>query len=260
MFFKLNNFLSKVFKIRINKVAKPIELPKNKNYKDNLTIEFYGASGVGKTTLYNYYIKNHNFAFNKPLILRKEITRMVINNKKESLGIFEYGFNSRVDNILNKPFLAFNKYIHVENIYYLALWNYIASYIIENKTIILDENDMFNPFFDLYLNEETKEIGAKYFQNKIIIYCYLDIEELVKRLKQRVAAGTHPYLQNRNFNDAEITEMAAETLYNRKRRIDILEKQNFSILKINTAESLEANTQKIDAFIAKAIEEGRLRE
>lgn len=182
------------------------------------------------------------------------------NSKLKNLGIFNTGFDFRASRIINNESInTYSKKEKINNIYTLAAWNYIASYIIENKTIILDENDMFNPFFDLYLNEETKEIGAKYFQNKIIIYCYLDdIEELVKRLKQRVAAGTHPYLQNRNFNDAEITEMAAEALYNRKRRIDILEKQNFSILKINTADSLEENTKKIDAYISEAIKEGRV--
>lgn len=53
---KINNLLEKTFNIRLIQ-SKP--MPKVKNDSNLLIIEFIGASGVGKTTLCNYFIKNY---------------------------------------------------------------------------------------------------------------------------------------------------------------------------------------------------------
>lgn len=53
---KINNILEKLLGVRVHKVAKSIKLKEGTQWKDNFIIEFYGASGVGKTTLYNHYI------------------------------------------------------------------------------------------------------------------------------------------------------------------------------------------------------------
>lgn len=246
---KINSILEKTLSMRIERIRKTEVLGFEKNAKFPLIIEFMGASGVGKTTLRNYYLKHHHFQFPHDFLTEKELKSFDVPISEESLPEFEIYdelFASKLHKIISEKSNFFKQRRRIELFHKTLKNDFMIRHFIREKTVILDQH-LFKFFTEDILTlpaDQQKEL----FQNRIIVYCETSPETILKYIQQRAENQiTRKIHQDKPEN--EILQNLRDHLAIRSKEIDLLKENGANILKLDTANALEENAQLIDEFV-----------
>lgn len=238
---RINFFLEKKFHFKFIR-SRPI--PDIESNKNTLIIEFMGPSAVGKTTLCNYFIKNHK----SPLINNFLTSRDLIpygNNKVKLTGIHEVLFSERI-NTLSKNATGNSKFIKISNFYYHLKNDFIINNYFSNKVFILDEH-LIHSFYQLP-DILVKLHPTDFLKNRVFINCSISVEALTHNVRKRIKQGTAAP-GYKDLTDEEIWESAKKRLKNKNKSAQTLQDMGASVLTLNMENELNKNLILIDNFL-----------
>lgn len=236
---KINNLLEKTFNIRLIK-SKP--MPKVKNNSDFLIIEFIGASGVGKTTLCNYFIKNYrkdmydislfdNYLYNENSFFKENsIYNELLSKHITLIGTLNKNGEEMLQSIL------FSKKILIREIT-------INQYL--KKGVYFLEEGLYHIFGTHIQNYTDKDIIEKLSKNRALIFCEANPEFIYNNIKKRNRqTGIHS-----DLTDKQILNNINFTLKNKKIQLERFKKLGIPILELNTENEMDNNCNLINQFI-----------
>lgn len=252
MYKKINRLLERYFNVRISR-AQGTEFISGKQSVggDNLIIEFMGASGVGKTTLRDYYLKHHTTNFQRAVITEQDLSKYIIEPEEEPSDKNEfynhlYLLKLKRMSQSNDTFFKSNRRV---NLFYKYLHNdYLIRNFLNDKTALLDQH-VFKFFTEDFnrLGESSVKMG--FLKNRVIIYCSASPEQIVAYIQKRSKSGS---TRSVHFNKqkGELLKETKEHLEARKNDIDKLEKSGAQIIRVDTELELAENTKVIDNFLS----------
>lgn len=252
LFNKINSVLERAFGVRINPVSKT-ESHAFKKENSYLLIEFMGASGVGKTTLRNYYLKNHKVEYQFPILTEKALKNYSPQNKIinfEELEIYNLLFQSKLQIISSKNKNFINQQRRIELFAKTLNRDLLIRHFIPKKTFILDQHlfKFFTEDFIKISSEQKKDL----LKNRLIIYCEADPKTILNHIKTRSQKeATRPvHLEKKS---GKILEELRHHLEKRRKEIQVLKNLGARILVVDTANDLQKNTELIDGFISESL-------
>lgn len=199
LYHKVNNLLERYLNVRFMHVKKTPILPKTEmGGQNNLIVEFVGAQGTGKTTLYRYYLKNHE-RFKKKLCSNPELesfTKAAIDDK----SITKY-FKSIYDKLLIGRIKSHQRvyssesllrYIMIADFISILQNDIIVTNFIINKLVLLDRHifKVFTKAPDLL--PSSGNMTKRFMRNRVFIYCKLPPEILLQRIKKEQMKPERP--------------------------------------------------------------------
>tara|TARA_B100000768_G_scaffold181304_1_gene203744 strand:- start:1737 stop:2507 length:771 start_codon:yes stop_codon:yes gene_type:complete len=249
-------------------------------------VEFIGASYVGKSTIYkelakkldseSQYLTEEQFLklgrseMGLTVFIYRKVKQLFINNFGGFYNLYQTQEIEYIDDTTFKNYeqtltmcfkddviklkgLEFSNKIYLSTLKKVAQYNYYQS-LNSEKTILVEEsiihwhlamhvlllNNKFN------LDEgSNKDIGLF---PKAIIYCYADEETILKRIKLREKDkkinSNHINLTRNEILNKAIVKQNMFLEYAK-----FAEDIGSNVLRINTADSIKENIQKIDAFL-----------
>src|SRR5690554_1490183 len=251
---KINLFLYKFFGYRLTKTQTGFEVKKiSKTQTKPLYIEFVGAFGVGKTTLFN----NLNNERNKSWVVASDyiyLNRKMINREIiESAGFYyqELAKYCMVD-LMERKILPTDK---------MSKFNFLHSKLLEeifillnNKEFTIINDDGFlhnctNAFIKLY--NYDKALFEQSIKHRIVVYCYTSPDVLANQILKRQKETGFLSIFHTHENLTELINKQKVFLDEKRELISLLKKYNRPILNINTSDPLEENCRKVKEFILK---------
>lgn len=246
-------FAKKVF----SKIKDSLSFPANKKtckiYNRPLYIEFIGVSGVGKSTIFNELSKyEDNYCTLVNFI--KQNRNIKIDNLIDKDSIYENLAKKQWNIIQNKDVLNSDKFR-------IAHWNYktliedvkVVKYN-RNHLIISDEAILHN-FQEALL--EIKEEDPKSFKdfliNRAVVYCYSSVDGIVEQILRRKEETGRIVSHHKGKSIEELYDIVKRDLEEKEEFLEIMFNMGIPILRINTQDSLEFNSNKVKEFILKFI-------
>lgn len=219
---------------------------------NNLVVEFMGPSGVGKTTLRDYYLKHHKFSFQNEVITEKEVKNYHFNLeefKSENEEIYQTLFASKLKKI-SETKDSFIKTHRRLNLFYDSLK---IDFVIRNylsDTIVFMDQHVFKFFANDFIHLKETELKQEFLQRRIIIYCKASPETIIDYIEKRKQAGsTRPVHKQRDSK--QLHHQLQEHLAAREKDVQTLQQNGAHLLEINTEKSLAENTKLIDEFMTE---------
>lgn len=228
-----------------------------RKYNKPLNIEFMGASGVGKTTLFNELIKEREREIK--WITPEEfiqIERYEIDEK----NIFN-SFNEEIIKVKTKIILDRNHSpsdklkllsFFYQNIKIIAM----VKNFNKNYTVVF-EDGLFHNFGDALMSffEETDSQFEAMIANSAIIYCSNEPEIIAKQILKRrdTESILHPHHRFTAFED--LVDYQKKNIERLEKQMDVFKKFDIPIFKINTADDLRENAIKVNEIINSLLEE-----
>lgn len=248
---KINNFLDTTFGIRVSRStnSKIIKKSIQNNQKIPLYIEFTGASGVGKSTLFKELYNKEKW--NREWLTPDEFIRI------ETAKINNRLYNKTYENIIERKMEAihrmevspsdkmnlvsfFNKNIKKEIITY---------HFNQNQTIINEDGLLHNFGKHVCQLLEQNRISAHILENRAIVYCLSSPETIVKQIRKRDKEKNAIRPQHKNKTQKQLEQQQKRVLKRKENQVELFKKMDVPILKINTEESIDKNAQKVSKFI-----------
>ncbi|MGO3182955.1 MAG: shikimate kinase [Aequorivita sp.] len=250
MFTLLNRGLEKLFGLRLVRGQRPKPPPLSVITKNNLIVEFMGPSGVGKTTLRDFYLKHHKFPFKGEMMTEKDLKKYDLKLDESNMGkveIYELLFSAKLKELseAQDSFIKTNRRL---NLFYnsLKIDFFIRNYLSE-KQVFLDQH-VFKFFANDFIQLKETEQKQEFLRNRIIIYCKASPEKIMEYIEKRNRTDTtRPVHQNR---DSKLLHLQLqEHLTQREKDVQMLKQNGAHILEINTENSLSKNSELIDDFM-----------
>ncbi len=248
---RLNGVLGKYLGFEIVITGKGSSLKsKEKSVNHTFIIEFMGPSGVGKTTLRNYYLKQYSTSFTGGIITEKFLETHTLNlNEKdiENTEIYDILFYQKLLT-LNQKRSNFVKTNRQVRLFYKTL---AEDFIIRNyshkKYAFLDQH-IFKFFTENFLQLEDSETQKELLKNRIIVYCHAAPKTVVEYIKKRAASGKISF-KHQGKNESQLYSTLTDHMANRKPQIQKLKEYGACIITINTENSLKENAKLLDDYL-----------
>lgn len=236
----------------INCFIEPTFRLKNKHKTNRpCKIEFFGSSGVGKTTLYKKLFR-----------IRSEkdkwipITAFLQNYDTNQADVFFYSeaheklLDMKFRNIMTRQCHTFKKlrYLHfsLDKIQKDA----IISKFNSSHKVILDEGIVHNFSKQLScLFNEDKKAFDHLVAHTAIIYCFSTENKIAENILKRKKKTGRINFQHKELTHNKLLEKIKESLNKNLNLIGLLEDQGIPVLRIDTAEKTTRNANKIRDFI-----------
>ncbi|HLS30818.1 MAG TPA: hypothetical protein VK021_08180 [Flavobacteriaceae bacterium] len=246
----LNRALEKIVGFKLVRTQRTKPLPSTIKADNNLIVEFMGPSGVGKTTLRDYYLKHHKFSFEGEVITEKEVKNYHFDfdeskSKKEEIYRLLLAAQLKKISDTKDSFIKTHRRL---NLFYDTLKNdfLIRNYL--SDTIVFMDQHVFKFFTNDFIHLKKIDQKQEFLQHRIIIYCKASPEIIVNHIEKRKQTGTtRPVHQQRNSK--ELHQQLQEHLTEREKDIQTLRQNGAHLLEINTEKSLAENTKLIDEFM-----------
>lgn len=248
----LNRALEKLIGFKLVRTQRTKPLPSTIKADNNLIVEFMGPSGVGKTTLRDYYLIHHKFSFEGEVITEKEVKNYHFNfeeSKSEKEKIYRLLLAAQLKKISDTKD-SFIKTHRRLNLFYDTLKNdfLIRNYL--SDTIVFMDQHVFKFFANDFIHLKETEQKQEFLEHRIIIYCKASPETIINHIEKRKQTGTtRPVHQQRESE--ELHRQLEEHLAERKKDVQMLKKNGAHLLEINTEKSLAENTKLIDKFMTE---------
>lgn len=125
----------------------------------------------------------------------------------------------------------------------------------ENSLILYDDGIVHNTigllneeYFNLMITKNHKILD--YVLPQAVIFCELNIEDNIKRRKQRIANGKGTCFET-NLSHDKIVQICQKSISNSNNKISLLKKYNIPILKINMNDPVKINVKIVNEFISE---------
>ncbi|WP_026452246.1 AAA family ATPase [Aequorivita capsosiphonis] len=245
----LNKALEKLFGLRLVRGQQLKPLPLSVIAKNNVIVEFMGPSGVGKTTLRDFYLKHHKFPFKGEIMTEEDLKKydLKLDESKGKEEIYGLLFSAKLKELseAQESFIKTNRRL---NLFYnsLKIDFFIRNYLSETQ-VILDQH-VFKFFANDFIRLKETEQKQAFLRNRIIIYCKASPEKIIEYIEKRNRTDTiRPVHQNR---DSKLLHLQLqEHLVQREKDVQMLKQNGAHILEINTENSLSKNSELIDDFM-----------
>ncbi len=251
MYKKINDLLQKTLGVRIIRLPRKKHIrSKNDNTKP-LYIEIIGASGVGKTFLFNKLKKRtrHWVTWDEFLLDKKNL----INDTTLDDHVFYQTitkYHLEIFNDLN--------YRPVEKLRSLS-WHsmrLVDDYLIKtynkNQIVINDEGFLLSFYrsFNLLINKEPNFLkNCKELENRAFIFCHADSDVIAKNVIKRTEEGGHIIPMDKVDFLEELIAVQEKKIRDFKKLKNHLDALGLPILEINTSDEIDDNIKKINDFI-----------
>lgn len=218
--------------------------------KNSLIVEFIGAPGVGKSTLCDYYLKNHAHPFKRKILTRKDLNKyspffeldgvhnQILNIKlKHDAAIEDVSASAKLKRILNFK-------VFVDH-------DYLIRHYLQDQIIFLDEERLLIYFLNMD-NGITEKERDDYFKNRVFVFCDAPAEVVLNHIKKRATKG-RLIERHRNLSDTELLaniEARRGTITERYKRLTAL---GVKVIKLDISEGLQNNKNLLDKYLEKKI-------
>lgn len=244
----IQNLLIRSFGYQLTKLYPPKRI-KLIARKEPLYIDFFGVSGVGKSTLY------------------AEVRRRNTNGGswaevKDFIGTLkDYSLPKQIDpvyqKILERKYQIINKDYELEellefmNFYFRNIKEDIIAHAYnENYTIVMEDGLVHNfadSIFDLH---KEKQIDlSRLIKNRAVIYCYNTPEEIAKRIMSRQKEIDELRPQHRKISTDELIHEQQLELSKNREYIETLLDNGVPVLEVDTSDDVTENAGKVNRFI-----------
>lgn len=244
----VNSLLGKYFGVKLSRVSPQKTVPLSSS-RNGFLIEFMGASGVGKTTLRNHYLKHHKIKFPSAILTEQDL-KSYKSPLEEEVNSRNSIYNSLYDSKLqrlSKARQAFTRNNRLANLFFRTLSDdYLIRNYLADRFVFMDQH-VFKFFAEDFLRIENDQ-KKEFLKNRIIIYCKASPEKIIENIHKRTRSGTtRPGHQTKK--DTELYQRITAHLDGRKKDLVQLKKAGVTILEINTENSLDKNTGIIDEYL-----------
>lgn len=236
---------------RISKLRPYGGVNKNKIVKTPLYVEFIGTSAVGKTTVmlatmkkykkyvdYGTFLKRYSGSF-------KNIKRDTENNTFYQKIVLDKIIKMTKVNTVVPSYIAW--YI---GSFHDKINNDIQITKYNKDYIVLSDEGLIKHFYqniiDIYSDGGDKTEIKDNLKNRLYVYCYNSPETIFRQIIKRKHAMGYIY---KGKSQEEIYEILKSTLEKERQFIKLLEDLNIPVLKINTADKIEDNADKVHQFL-----------
>ncbi|HUH36275.1 MAG TPA: hypothetical protein VL022_10620 [Moheibacter sp.] len=217
-------------------------------HQQPIYVELVGVSGVGKSTLYHSLLKEKKFWTIQEFIRFNRKTEA--NYLTDDSSFYQKLAKIQWEYIQNLTILETDKLR-------MAHWNYktinediLIANSNKNSIVVSDEGILHN-FQDslLKMNEENQEKFQFFLKNRAIIYCYSTPEKIVNQIIDRSEKTGRTVSHHKGKSIEELYDIVKRDLEEKEEFLEIMFNMGIPILRINTQDSLELNSKKINKFI-----------
>ncbi len=239
---KVNDILEHLFHIRLIRSA---PLPKKQSIHKNIVVEFFGTSGVGKSTLCNYFIKKTTAK--KKILQTADLVPYIRDKRVKLSGIYDDLLSAKIDEVTTNSLPGFQKYSLI-NFYHriISISSFINEYL--NNNIIFLEEGVFHNFSQQILTlVENKEIEY-IFRGTVLIYCTASPEFIVKNINKRMEDGT-TMIHHQGLNGEQLYEFVKKNIAERTIYANKLRAKGVPLLEISTENDRDYNCKMIENYL-----------
>jgi len=213
-----------------------------------LYVEFIGASGVGKSTLYSELRKNKKTWLEvREFMKMNPVNSNIIFDRQE---IYQRIAALKLELISNQKLEATDKFRIIHWGYRTLIEDTAISRFNQNATVISEEGLLHNFGDVIELLSDTNELNLKeIIKNRAIIYCYNSAENIVNHIKNRESTTGRIVSHHKNKTDEELLQIIQQELKNKETFVKFLEANQLPVLKINTSQDFQENLNKAIHFI-----------
>lgn len=258
----INTFLEKHLQLRVNRVIKRKSLPKNEEGgRNNLIVEFVGAQGVGKSTLFRHYLKHHK-RFDRALISTSEIglyTKSALIEKADTRYfkmLYDRLLLARINDLQGiRPSESLLRYFMIIDYISILQNDIIINNFLSDKIAVFDRHifKVFTRAPEFLPGDDPDTI--EFMMNRVFIHCRLKPEILLQRIKKRTNETGKTKLAHRNRSDNEVLHIAMEQAVQIENQLKKLKMFGANLLEINGEDDFETNTKIIDDFLEQCMKE-----
>lgn len=247
MIAKLVNKVARKFGFRIIRVKK--ESLGFREHKRPLFIEFVGAPGVGKTTLFNKLNLKKLRA-----VTITDFLRFIRKNKDDTFfdnkEVYQKLAATKLEVIYKRDVLALDKYFYISWFRSVITRDLEVINNIHRHLVITDEGLVHNFNSELIkLYETNNSEFRKLLKNRAFIYCFSDPQLIAEQILNRYGKTGTLLPQHKNKTSEELASDQVKAQKGKENLISLLEKENIPVLRINTAENADENVHKIYKFV-----------
>ena len=249
-----------MIKMILKKISRLINKIERKSY-DNffnckkksgipLYIEFVGVSGVGKTTLFNYFKKKTNINW-------IDISCFVYRNNNKFINFDKFEnhqllAHNKLLKVSQEDHLPFDK-LQLLNFFYSVLRDDILVKELNVNETVISEEGLIHNFGDNILNMEnikTFDLDSL-LSKRAFVYCYSTPEKVAKQILLRKDITGKLLPQHKNLTESMLVSAQRLALQEKSLLINYLQKRNVPVILIDTGNDLNENFREISNFILK---------
>ena len=223
-----------------------------KNKIKPIYVEFLGASGVGKTTLFQntfYQIKNkwlHSSEFSKLF------SNYIDGKATESLPIYQELAQQKINSVVFRNFSGIDQ-MNLIKYFYSVLIDDSLIYLFNKNYNVISEDGLLHNFSDcLYpLYKSNKEELESIIKHRAIVYCYTSAEILAGRILEREKNTGQLRPQHKKVNSFdELVSLQKKSLNQKSELLDFLSKYDIPVLSIDTSNPMVENVKSVKTYLA----------
>lgn len=224
----------------------------NRNEESPILVEFVGASGVGKTTLYKNVFKQIKSKWIHITEFRRIFISHIDGKTTESLSCYQELAQHKIQSVVSRNYTGIDqmnliKYFHTvlidDSLVFLFNKNYN---VISEDGLIHNFSDCLAPLF-----KSNKEAFECIIKNRAIIYCYTSAEVIAKRILEREQTTGQLRPQHKVNSFAELVNLQKKSLELKQQLIDFLSKHDIPTLYIDTSKPMTENVMQVKDFLTK---------
>ncbi|WP_140937945.1 hypothetical protein [Sphingobacterium lumbrici] len=244
---KINDLLERLFNVRLIRSA---PLPKKQSVHKNMVVEFFGTSGVGKSTLCNYFIERTTVK--EKILQTADLVPYVRDKRVKLIGIYDALLSAKIDEVAAAPYAGFQKFNHIiycHNVISIACM--IKKYL-NDKIVILDEG-LFQMFGRQIQKLEDDPQLQELFDKTILIHCTASTDFIYNNIQKRAENEKIVQLFHQNQNKEELYRLVEKNVADINSFVQQLKKKGVAILEINTENLLSHNHELIEKYLETQI-------
>lgn len=246
----INKGVGKAMGFRIQRLPKTVALTQAHRRDTSMVVEFMGASGVGKTTLRDFYLKTYGRSLKDHVMTEADLSRFTIDLKKNDfpqMEIYNRIFSIKLIRMGEKRDSLFRNKRRFKMFLDTLIADCKIRYFMTDHIFFLDQH-VFKFFTTDFLSLEDSEIQKELLKNRIIIYCYASPETMMEFIKKRTQEGT-TRLGHQGKSEEEIFASATAHWDESQEEIRRLKASGAALLEIDTGDGLQENAVLIREFI-----------
>lgn len=249
---RINGFLQKYFGIKLIHSGLGF-FKKYSIYKTRpIYVEFYGPSGVGKTTLFRSAKKSNKNRW-LPLQNFKEIYLSRL--KRNTLipdSIYQFLAEDKIEEVLENPMYPMSsvKMDKIRFFYSTLIDDLLIKSFNKNYTIVSEEGLIqiyTSSIMKLCCREESD--FREFLKDRAVIYCYAPAEVIANQIIKRNKNEKNLRIEHATDSFNELVEKQFLELENKNKLIRKLKELTVPVLLVDTTIEIKENVKRINEFI-----------
>jgi len=215
-------------------------------------IEFVGASGVGKTTLFNQLIRlrddDDRWIPVSELLQRRELSR---GRGDQVDDAYEKLFDLKMRSVYDWDLGSVDKGLVLGWCHRLVMVDATISSVGTGSHVILDEG-LLQHFGDamMDLHGQCPDSVDRLLANRAVVYCWATPQLITERIFHRQKQGSI-WVLHQGLTREELLEFNARSLARKAALGRFLRERGVACLDVEASDDLEANAQRVRDFVGK---------